>query len=79
MGQRDEELRARLLADNDEFRKLHTEHHGCDERLTELTRKAFLSGEEQMEERTLKKQKLRLKDRMESIKVRYEAELARTH
>jgi uncharacterized protein YdcH (DUF465 family) len=70
MGLRDDELKARLLAENDEFRR-------CDDRLGELTRKAFLSNDEQMEERTLKKQKLHLKDRMESIKTRFSADVAR--
>ena len=78
MIQNNDELRARLLAENDEFRKLHDEHRGCDERLHEFSRKAFLSGDEQIEERKLKKQKLLLKDRMESMKTRYQSELAGT-
>ena len=50
MVQNNDELRARLLAENDEFKKLHDEHRGCDERLHEFSRKAFLSGDEQIEE-----------------------------
>lgn len=76
MVQKEDELKARLLAENDEFRKLHAEHRGCDERLHEFSRKAFLSGDEQIEERKLKKQKLMLKDRMETLKSRYESQLA---
>ena len=74
MGRMDDEIKARLLDENDDFRRLSDQHRGCDVRLSELARKAFLSGEEQLEERTLKKQKLWLKDQMEVIKVRYTAQ-----
>lgn len=76
MGHREDDLKVRLLENSDEFRKLHDEHRGCDERLHEFTRKAHLSSDEQMEERSLKKQKLMLKDRMELMKSRFANELA---
>lgn len=75
MDLKDDELKGRLLAEDDEYRKLHEEHRGCDEKLHGLTRKSFLNGNEQIEEKMLKKQKLLLKDRMEAIKVRYESEV----
>lgn len=77
MGHTDE-IKARLLAENDEFKKLDEAHRGCDDRLSELTRKVHLSGDEELEERTLKKQKLHLKDRMEAIRVRFTSEVVRT-
>ena len=64
------ELRERLLQTDHEYRDLATRHHDLDERLHELTTRHFLTEPEQLEEAQIKKQKLRLKDRMEDI-VRY--------
>ncbi|HEY7413134.1 MAG TPA: YdcH family protein [Vicinamibacteria bacterium] len=59
--------RSSLLIHNDEYRKLDQEHHEYERRLSTLTEKAVLSDEEQVEETTLKKKKLQVKDRMEAI------------
>jgi uncharacterized protein YdcH (DUF465 family) len=59
-------LRERLL-ENEEYRRLDEQHHEYETRLTQFTDKALLSEEEQVEETTLKKKKLQLKDRMEAI------------
>jgi uncharacterized protein YdcH (DUF465 family) len=56
-----------LLMQNEEYRRLDAQHHEYESRLTTLTEKAVLSDEEQVEETTLKKKKLQLKDRMEAI------------
>ena len=61
------ELKERLLASDIEFRDLSTRHHELDERLHELSSRHFLTEPEQLEEVQIKKQKLRLKDRMEDI------------
>jgi uncharacterized protein YdcH (DUF465 family) len=61
------ELKIRLLQSNEEFRNLATQHHELEERLHNLTSKSYLSDTEQLEEVTLKKRKLQLKDRMEEI------------
>jgi hypothetical protein len=53
--------------DNDEYRQLEAQHHEYESRLGELADKAVLSDEEQVEETTLKKKKLQLKDRMREI------------
>ena len=50
-----------------EFRDLSTRRHELDERLHELSSRHFLTEPEQLEEVQIKKQKLRLKDRMEDI------------
>jgi hypothetical protein len=63
----DAELRVQLLKENAEYRKLATEHQSCDDQLEGLTNKHFLSEEEQLQEKTLKKRKLMLKDQMYSI------------
>ena len=52
---------------NDEFDTLAVQHHQLENRLHELAAKHYLSEPEQVEEVTLKKRKLLLKDRMENI------------
>lgn len=53
----------RTMSD-EEYRQLEAQHHQYESRLGELAEKAVLSEEEQVEESTLKKKKLQLKDRM---------------
>jgi uncharacterized protein YdcH (DUF465 family) len=54
-----------ILSDEDpEFRQWAEEHRRCENRLTELTAKNEITVDEEMEEKTLKKRKLRLKDQM---------------
>ena len=55
------------LLENEEYKRLHEQHHEYESRLMALTDKVVLSDEEQVEETTLKKKKLQLKDRMEAI------------
>jgi uncharacterized protein YdcH (DUF465 family) len=62
-----QDLKHLLLETNEEYRQLATKHHELDDRLQELSTKHYLSDSEQIEEVTLKKQNLRLKDRMEDI------------
>lgn len=66
------ELKERLMASDHEYRELSTRHHELDERLHELSSRHFLTEPEQVEESQIKKQKLRLKDRMEDIVRRYQ-------
>jgi uncharacterized protein YdcH (DUF465 family) len=55
----------RMLSDEDpEFRNWAEEHHQCESRLNELTAKSDISTDEELEEKTLKKRKLHLKDQM---------------
>jgi uncharacterized protein len=61
---REAELREQLLKDNAEYRRLAAEHQYYDHKLEDLSNKHFLSDEEQLEEKTLKKKKLMLKDQM---------------
>jgi uncharacterized protein YdcH (DUF465 family) len=61
------ELKERLLQSDHAYRDLATRHHELDERLHELSTRHFLTEPEQLEEAQIKKQKLRLKDRMEDI------------
>ena len=59
--------REKLLEINEEYRRLNEQHREFESRLTSLTSKATLSDDEQLEETTLKKKKLQVKDRMEAI------------
>jgi uncharacterized protein YdcH (DUF465 family) len=70
-----ETLKEELINRDPEFRELAREHHKYEERLTELSSLAYPSDEEQIEETTLKKKKLALKDQMYSIMLQYQ----RTH
>jgi uncharacterized protein YdcH (DUF465 family) len=62
-----QDLKNLLLETNEEFRTLASKHHELDDRLHQLTTKHYLSDAEQFEEISLKKRKLQMKDRMESI------------
>ena len=61
------ELRDQLLKENPEYRRLAVEHQSCDDQLESLTSKHFLNEEEELQEKTLKKKKLMLKDQMYSL------------
>ena len=64
-------FKAELLQTDEEFHTLADQHHQLEDRLHELTAKPYLSEPEQVEEVTLKKKKLQLKDRMEGIMRRH--------
>jgi uncharacterized protein YdcH (DUF465 family) len=68
-----EETRRLLLSSSEAFRELSASHHALDDRLKHLSSKPHLSGDEQFEEVTLKKEKLRLKDQMEALVRRHHA------
>jgi uncharacterized protein YdcH (DUF465 family) len=60
-------VRDDLLGHNEEYRRLDEQHHEYETRLNTLTQKAVLTDEEQVEEVTIKKKKLQVKDRMQAI------------
>ena len=62
-----DELKRQLLQTDEEFRQLASQHHDLDEKLHNLATRHYLSEPEQLEEVTLKKRKLHLKDQMETI------------
>ena len=62
-----EDLKAHLIATNEEYRRLSGEHTEFAKKLDALESLPHLSEEEQLEETRLKKIKLRLKDQMEAI------------
>jgi uncharacterized protein YdcH (DUF465 family) len=70
----DDPVRAVLLQSHEEFRQLVSEHHQLDERIQQLSSLSYLTGQQQFEEASLKKKKLALKDRMQSILRQYHTE-----
>jgi uncharacterized protein YdcH (DUF465 family) len=67
MDEQSQDAKTLLLQTDRELRDLAAEHHQLEGRLDELTARPYLSEPEQVEEVTLKKRKLLLKDRMEDI------------
>ena len=62
-----ESLKEQLIMTDPEFRELAREHGKYEERLSQLSALNYPSDEEQLEEVTLKKKKLLIKDQMQSI------------
>ena len=67
-----QDVRQSLLARDPEFRSLAEEHSRCESQLEQIVKSPYLSSEDLIEEAMLKKLKLRLKDRMETILARYQ-------
>ncbi|MDT7690418.1 MAG: hypothetical protein QOE46_3177 [Acidobacteriota bacterium] len=65
-------LKEQLIAIDPEFRELAREHGRYEQRLTELSSLQYPSDEEQLEEVTLKKKKLAVKDQMQAIMHRHQ-------
>ena len=60
-----------LLEEDNEYRDLAEQHRELESRLAELLGQPYRSDAEQIEEVTLKKRKLHIKDRMEHILRRH--------
>ena len=67
----EQQAKDHLLRGNDDYRHLAERHHQLDDRLHQLLEKHYLSINEQIEEVTLKKRKLALKDQMENMAREY--------
>ena len=72
-------LKEELMNRDPEFRELAREHTRYEERLSELSALAYPSDEEQLEEITLKKKKLALKDQMYSIMTQHQKSESVSH
>ena len=74
-----ESVKAELMTSNPEFRELAREHGRYEARLSELSSLSYPSDEEQMEEVTLKKKKLAIKDQMYSLMLQHEKSSSTAH
>lgn len=61
---RQEELKAHLIATNEQFRTLAEQHADYERLINEIEARAHVTPEDEFEEHRLKKLKLRLKDQM---------------
>ncbi len=71
MTENSQEMKEFLLQRDNEYRELVQKHHELESRLSEISAKHYLTEHEQLEEVTLKKRKLQLKDRMAEIMRRH--------
>ncbi|MFQ5893343.1 MAG: DUF465 domain-containing protein [Nitrospinota bacterium] len=67
-----EALVERVKQENEEFRQLLEEHQALERQLEELNRHRYLTADQEVERKTLKKRKLRKKDRMAAILREYQ-------
>ena len=64
---KDSEVIKKLRSENEEFKKLEDDHRKLDEYLDEMSKKKYLTAEEEMEKKTLQKKKLQYKDKMAQL------------
>jgi uncharacterized protein YdcH (DUF465 family) len=67
-----EDLRQSLLAHDPQFRRLAEEHSRCELELEQIHNEMYVNSEDLIQEITLKKLKLHLKDEMELLVVRHQ-------
>ena len=71
MTAKEEKLIERLLKENEEFRKAKELHSELARQLDEMERKLYLTPQNEIDIKVLKKKKLASKDQMEKILLQY--------
>ena len=71
----EKELKEFLARESPDFKRAFEEHQRCATALNTLTAKPFLTDEEKLEEKELKKKKLILKDKMYQMMFEYRKSL----
>jgi uncharacterized protein YdcH (DUF465 family) len=71
-----QDAKTHLMATNEQFARLATEHQTYKEKLHDLAEKTYLTDQEQLEEVRMKKLKLHLKDQMEAMLHDYQHQKA---
>ena len=71
MEKRDIELIEKFSVVDDELKREVEEHRKFEELLNELNKRAYLTPEEEVEKKRIKKLKLRGRDKIEEILVKY--------
>jgi uncharacterized protein YdcH (DUF465 family) len=69
----DPTLLEKVQGENHEFKKLYEEHLELEHRVGKLNKMSFLSVEQELEKKTVQKQKLKGKERMLKIIEQYES------
>ena len=67
----EEELKAHLLATNEQFRTLAEQHAQLKRQIEEIEAKPYVTEADELNEQKIKKQKLQLKDQMNEILAQY--------
>ena len=75
----EEEIKQQLMSSSPEFRRLAEEHHQFEGRLQELQTHHYLSEKDLIEEATLKKKKLHIKDEMNTLIRNFRNEMSHQH
>jgi uncharacterized protein YdcH (DUF465 family) len=71
MGTKEEELIEKVTKENEEFLKVKQIHTQLAKQLEDLGKKPYLTPQDEMEIKILKKKKLAAKDQMEKILMKY--------
>ena len=71
MAGREEELVERLMRENEEFKKAKEMHTELSRQLEELEKKPFVTPQDELDIKILKKKKLAYKDQMEQILMQH--------
>jgi hypothetical protein len=71
MTTKEEALIEKLVRENEEFSKVKQAHFQLAKQLEELEKKPFLTPQDEVEIKIIKKKKLALKDQMEKILMKY--------
>ncbi len=71
----DNELLEKVKSSNAEFKQLFDEHTELKSRVEELNKLKFLTPEQELEKKKIQKQKLKNKDRMDTIIGEYHSSL----
>ena len=76
---KEEEVKEHLMSANPEFRRLVGEHKQHADKLEQLHAKHHMSEQDHLDEVTLKKKKLQLKDQMNSMIQKFRNEPSHQH
>ena len=71
MSDSTDDIIARLIAEDDEFKKIYQAHREYDQKIKKLDKKVGLTPHEETERKKLQKLKLSEKDRMEGLIAHY--------
>jgi uncharacterized protein YdcH (DUF465 family) len=67
----EKEIKERLLKENKEFRNAFDQHKKLEKKLSKFQARSYLTEEEKLKEKQLKKNKLLLKDKMYRMITEY--------